>query len=251
MVVNPGLAGALYYLGVVLGRIAGGVVTNEQLALAVGIAVIVVVLVVDDKLHVLGRVEVDPETERLRASSEVVSGVEVAIFITHGKFDITPGAPRSDSGRFGAIVVVVLTTAEKKIGSLRVPTVGPLGSEVVDLLVQKSPAGEVGALIAQPFVETGKLCGPGKLMVKTCDDIGVEVLLPVDARRVAAAVARGSVSVGGCDLRLTVGYRSAKMKSRLRTLIEDGSLLSPCRTGLRCGQDPCCCPSWPWPLRLP
>lgn len=53
MVVNPGLAGALYYLGVVLGRIAGGVVTNEQLALAVGIAVIVVVLVVDDKLHVL------------------------------------------------------------------------------------------------------------------------------------------------------------------------------------------------------
>ena len=32
MVVNPGLAGALYYLGVVLGRIAGGVVTNEQLA---------------------------------------------------------------------------------------------------------------------------------------------------------------------------------------------------------------------------
>lgn len=99
MVVNPGLAGALYYLGVVLGRIAGGVVTNEQLALAVGIAVIVVVLVVDDKLHVLGRVEVDPETERLRASSEVVSGVEVAIFITHGKFDITPGAPRSDSGR--------------------------------------------------------------------------------------------------------------------------------------------------------
>lgn len=39
MVVNPGLAGALYYLGVVLGRIAGGVVTNEQLALAVGILI--------------------------------------------------------------------------------------------------------------------------------------------------------------------------------------------------------------------
>ena len=90
MIVNSCLASLLDHLSIVLGRVAGCIVANEQLALAIGIAVVVVVLIVDDKLHVLGRVEVDSETESLSASSEVVSGIEVAIFITHGKFDIAP-----------------------------------------------------------------------------------------------------------------------------------------------------------------
>ena len=45
MVVNSCLASLLDHLSVVLGRVAGCIVTYEELALAVGVAVIVVVLV--------------------------------------------------------------------------------------------------------------------------------------------------------------------------------------------------------------
>ena len=62
MVVHTSFAIGGRDLGEVLGRVAIGIETDIELALAVGITVVVDILVVEGDLHILGEVEVETGT---------------------------------------------------------------------------------------------------------------------------------------------------------------------------------------------
>ena len=159
--------------------------------LSVGVLVIHVVLIVDDKLHVLGRVVVDSEGESVGGTAGVVlRAVEVGILITGAKLQISPAPAGIDAGVFCSVCIVVLLASEQQPACLYVISLGCLGFEVSggdDCLggIEVCAAGNVSSLITQAVPVSGELEGIGKFVVQTLDGIGVEELLAVDAGRVA------------------------------------------------------------------
>ena len=97
MVVHASLTVFGHDLGEVLSRIAIGIEAHIELALAVSIAVVVDILVVEGNLHVLAEVEIEGSAEKLSGTAKdsilgrtAFKVVQVQELILESQFHVAP-----------------------------------------------------------------------------------------------------------------------------------------------------------------
>ena len=155
MVVHTSLAIGSGDLGKVLGRVAIGIETDIELALTVGVTVVVDILVVEGDLHVLGEVEV--ETCAVEFGGTAIDGlVATALVVVHieelifgNEFDVAPAAARTHAIELGTVGVVALLATEEEAGTFHIPALEMIRLGDVDFGLHIGPIRHPGTFKAQ------------------------------------------------------------------------------------------------------
>ena len=140
MIVHTSLAIGSCDLSEVFGRVAIGIETDIELALTIGVTVVVDILIVETNLYVLGEIEVEgcaiefggTAIDGLVATALVV--VHIEELILQSKFNVAPRFTRAHAVELGAVGVVALLAAEEEAGTFYVPTLEVVGLVKHDLL---------------------------------------------------------------------------------------------------------------------
>ena len=178
MVVHTSFAIGGSDLGEVLSRVAIGIETDKEFALAVGVTVIVDILVVEGDLHVLGEVEVETSTvefcgttiDGLVTTAVVVVHVEELIF--GNEFDVAPAATSTHTVELGTIGVVALLATEEEAGTFDIPTLEVIRLVDANFRLHVGPIRHPGTFEAQAIVVTGEFGSGDEAVVGVLDIIG-------------------------------------------------------------------------------
>ena len=203
MVVNTGLSVGGDNLGVILCRLAIGVLADIQLALAVCVAVVVVELIVDHELDVVVDVPVQAESVGFCSTAIYVAVVEVADLVASAEFEVAPLAAALDLGVLGALCVILVLTSEEKVSCLYVPSAEVLGCRVCCVSLEVDVVAYVCSLVAESVPVAGDFDSPEVVVVESREIVGVKIFPAVEVGRVAGACticspfASGEVGSGG------------------------------------------------------
>ena len=197
MVVHTSFAIGSCDLGEVLGRVAIGIETDIELALAVGVTVVVDILIVEGNLDVLGEVEI--ETGTVEFGGTAVDGlvgsaafvvVHVEEFIFGNEFDVAPAAASAHAVKLGAVGVVALLAAEEEAGTFDIPALEVIRLVKNDLLrIHVGPIRQPGTFDTQTIVVASEFSSGDEAILGVLDIIGIDVFLAADVGGIAAAEA--------------------------------------------------------------
>ena len=90
VIVYASLALRFYRLGVISSRNTGRIMADEQLTLAICIAVIIRILIVESKLHIIIYIEIQANGEVLTCTTVNILVVQIQVVVTQEQLNIPP-----------------------------------------------------------------------------------------------------------------------------------------------------------------